>query len=60
MVTFKMLRRNVSTNDDFRSPDEKALVRRLDIYLMTFGCLSQGALSCRSRLTKRKLTGSSY
>ncbi|KAJ5873859.1 Major facilitator superfamily domain general substrate transporter [Penicillium soppii] len=40
MVTFKMFRRNAPTSD-FRSPDEKALVRRLDIFLMTFGCLSQ-------------------
>jgi hypothetical protein len=43
MVTFKMFRRNAPTSD-FRSPDEKALVRRLDIFLMTFGCLSQGTL----------------
>ncbi|KAI4597114.1 hypothetical protein KJ359_004625 [Pestalotiopsis sp. 9143b] len=24
-----------------RSPEERALVRRLDIFLMTFGCVSQ-------------------
>lgn len=41
MVSFKMFRRNAA-DVDIRSPDEKALVRRLDIFLMTFGCLSQG------------------
>ncbi|KAI2766822.1 hypothetical protein DTO012A8_7972 [Penicillium roqueforti] len=41
MVSFKMFRRKASTNVDFRSPEEKALVRRLDMFLMTFGCLSQ-------------------
>ncbi|KAJ5559064.1 Major facilitator superfamily domain general substrate transporter [Penicillium sp. DV-2018c] len=41
MVSFKIFHRGVSANSDFRSPDEKALVRRLDIFLMTFGCLSQ-------------------
>ncbi|CAG8360976.1 unnamed protein product [Penicillium salamii] len=42
MVTFKMLRSSsTDATSDFRSPDEKALVRRLDIFLMTFGCLSQ-------------------
>lgn len=47
MVSFKMFRRNASTNIDIRSPEEKALVRRLDMFLMTFGCLSQGALGYR-------------
>ncbi|KAJ5783111.1 hypothetical protein N7457_004885 [Penicillium paradoxum] len=41
MVSFKPFRRDASTDVDIRSPDEKALVRRLDIWLMTFGCLSQ-------------------
>ncbi|CAG8150192.1 unnamed protein product [Penicillium salamii] len=42
MVTFKMLRSSsTDATSDLRSPDEKALVRRLDIFLMTFGCLSQ-------------------
>ncbi|KAJ5604159.1 hypothetical protein N7537_007115 [Penicillium hordei] len=36
-----MFRRNASTDVDIRSPEEKALVRRLDMFLMTFGCLSQ-------------------
>ncbi|KAJ5366298.1 hypothetical protein N7541_000239 [Penicillium brevicompactum] len=40
MVTFKIFR-STGVSDDFRSSDEKALVRRLDIFLMTFGCLSQ-------------------
>jgi hypothetical protein len=43
MVSFKLWPRSVPS-DDIRSSDEKALVRRLDIFLMTFGCLSQGAL----------------
>lgn len=47
MVSFKMFRRNASTDVDIRSPEEKALVRRLDMFLMTFGCLSQGALGYR-------------
>lgn len=25
-----------------RTPEERSLVRRLDIFLMTFGCISQG------------------
>lgn len=45
MVSFKQFRRNVSTDVDIRSPEEKALVRRLDMFLMTFGCLSQGETS---------------
>lgn len=47
MVSFKMFRRNASTDVDIRSPEEKALVRRLDMFLMTFGCLSQGGLRYR-------------
>ena len=58
MVTFKMFR-STAASDDFRSSDEKALVRRLDIFLMTFGCLSQGALGCRSH-RRLKLTFGSH
>jgi hypothetical protein len=54
MVTFKMFRRDTPTNNDFRSPDEKALVRRLDIFLMTFGCLSQGTLWLQISPEERK------
>lgn len=56
MVSFKMFRRNASTDVDIRSPEEKSLVRRLDMFLMTFGCLSQGALGYRlpSQLEIRK------
>ncbi|KAE8153620.1 major facilitator superfamily domain-containing protein [Aspergillus avenaceus] len=41
MVTFNLFRRVVSTQHHVRSAEEKALVRRLDICLLTFGCLSQ-------------------
>lgn len=62
MVSFKIFRRKASTNVDFRSPEEKALVRRLDMFLMTFGCLSQGALAYKSPhgLRSAKLTSVSY
>jgi len=30
-----------------RTPEEKSLVRRLDIFLMLFGCVSQ-VIKCRS------------
>jgi hypothetical protein len=62
MVSFKMFRRNASTDVDIRSPEEKALVRRLDMFLMTFGCLSQGVLGYKllSRLGISKLTEVSY
>lgn len=60
MVSFKPFRRNAS-NVDIRSPEEKALVRRLDIFLMTFGCISQGALGYPSNsLGPAKLTSVSY
>ncbi|QRD91241.1 putative allantoate permease [Aspergillus flavus] len=40
MVSFKFSRTALARHH-VRSPDEKALVRRLDIFLLTFGCLSQ-------------------
>ncbi|TVY84692.1 Pantothenate transporter liz1 [Lachnellula suecica] len=33
-----------------RSPAEKSLVRRLDIFLMTFGCVSQVSQFCANRI----------
>jgi hypothetical protein len=62
MVSFKPFRRNAS-NIDVRSPEEKALVRRLDIFLMTFGCISQGAfrwVNPSDSLRSAKLTSVSY
>ncbi|KAJ5102257.1 hypothetical protein NUU61_004479 [Penicillium alfredii] len=40
MVSWNVFRRNAVVEDG-RSPEEKALVRRLDIFLLTFGCISQ-------------------
>lgn len=43
MKTFQNLRdKNGSIQVDARSAEEKGLVRRLDVFLMTFGCISQG------------------
>ncbi|KAJ5097989.1 allantoate permease [Penicillium argentinense] len=41
MGPFKFLRRDESESSHARSSEEKALVRRLDMFLLTFGCLSQ-------------------
>ncbi|KAH7176802.1 major facilitator superfamily domain-containing protein [Dactylonectria macrodidyma] len=41
MVSFAFLNRLPTATKHVRSPDEKSLVRRLDIFLMTFGCISQ-------------------
>ncbi|PGG96121.1 hypothetical protein AJ79_09718 [Helicocarpus griseus UAMH5409] len=41
MVTFKLSGRFAPTAKHVRSSEEKALVRRLDIFLLTFGCISQ-------------------
>ncbi|KAK2776021.1 hypothetical protein FQN53_002915 [Emmonsiellopsis sp. PD_33] len=41
MVSFKRFGRLQTATKHVRSPEEAALVRRLDIYLMTFGCISQ-------------------
>lgn len=38
----KVFRRGDSVDEYVRSADERALVRRLDMFLLTFGCLSQG------------------
>jgi hypothetical protein len=46
MVSFKSFGRLKVAAKHERSADEKALVRRLDIFLMTFGCLSQGKFDC--------------
>jgi hypothetical protein len=47
MVSFKWLSlgRPAMVGEHERSLAEKSLVRRLDIFLMTFGCISQGRLS---------------
>ncbi|TVY45354.1 Pantothenate transporter [Lachnellula subtilissima] len=44
MVSFKSLSfgRSTKVEEHERSPAEKSLVLRLDIFLMTFGCISQG------------------
>lgn len=34
-----------------RSPTEKSLVQRLDMFLMTFGCISQGQFHARVEIT---------
>lgn len=38
----KLFRRGHTADDYVRTADERALVRRLDTFLLTFGCLSQG------------------
>lgn len=46
MRTFASLRRKVEApvkQAYVRTPEELDLVRRLDVFLMTFGCISQGA-----------------
>ena len=48
MVPWKLFRHTRISNSDSpernyeRTSEEKALVRRLDSFLLTFGCLSQG------------------
>lgn len=44
MKTFRDLRDKDGTLEqlEVRSPEEQGLVRRLDIFLMVFGCISQG------------------
>ena len=42
MGFFNFLRRDETEPSYVRSSEEKALVRRLDIFLMSFGCISQG------------------
>ncbi|KAH8810652.1 major facilitator superfamily domain-containing protein [Xylogone sp. PMI_703] len=41
MPTFKFLNRTPLATHHVRSAEEKALVRKLDIFLLTFGCISQ-------------------
>lgn len=41
MFSFKN-RHQSQTGTNGRASDEKALVRRLDMFLLTFGCISQG------------------
>lgn len=42
MGSFNLFRRRKESTPAFeRSPEEKALVRRLDTFFLTFGCLSQ-------------------
>lgn len=51
MKTFRNLRDKDGTleQQEVRSPEEQGLVRRLDVFLMVFGCISQGGSyqSCR-------------
>lgn len=51
MVSFAFLNRLPTATKHVRSPDEKSLVRRLDIFLMTFGCISQGKVSMLQAVT---------
>jgi hypothetical protein len=38
----KLFRHGDRVDEYVRTADERALVRRLDTFLLTFGCLSQG------------------
>jgi hypothetical protein len=51
MGLLSFLRRDETEPSYVRSSEEKALVRRLDIFLLTFGCISQG----KSDFSKLKL-----
>lgn len=42
MGLLSFLRRDETEPSYVRSSEEKALVRRLDTFLLTFGCISQG------------------
>jgi hypothetical protein len=42
MVSWKSFGRPAVLQKHERTPAEKSLVLRLDIFLMTFGCISQG------------------
>lgn len=63
MGILSFLRRDETEPSYVRSSEEKALVRRLDIFLLTFGCISQGKADfskielCRGT---PRLTQSSY
>jgi hypothetical protein len=41
----KLFRHGDPVDEYVRTADERALVRRLDTFLLTFGCLSQGRAS---------------
>lgn len=60
MAVFTGLRLPAATHGgEFqRSPAEKSLVRRLDIFLMTFGCISQGKYWTGSEAVRLVLTKS--
>jgi hypothetical protein len=45
----KIFRRGDPADGYVRAADERALVRRLDTFLLTFGCLSQGRVASRFR-----------
>lgn len=63
MGILSFFRRDETEPSYVRSSEEKALVRRLDIFLLTFGCISQGkADSFRIELCKGTpwLTQTSY
>lgn len=57
----KLFRRGDPADDYVRTADERALVRRLDTFLLTFGCLSQGttAYGFKTHCMIKGLTGSS-
>ncbi len=44
MVSFKKFVGFALAEHQPRSPEENAMVRRLDMWFMTFGCISQGKL----------------
>lgn len=48
--------RHARTGGHERSADEKALVRRLDTFLLTFGCISQGELADSPETALARLT----
>lgn len=50
----KLFRRGDTPNDFVRTVDERALVRRLDTFLLTFGCLSQGTTCISRQLDERE------
>jgi hypothetical protein len=47
----KLFRHGDPVDEYVRTADERALVRRLDTFLLTFGCLSQGTTAYRFRAT---------
>ncbi|KZF23089.1 MFS general substrate transporter [Xylona heveae TC161] len=45
---------------DERTPEERDLVRRLDIFLMTFGCISQALVLCKYRYLDQQNISNAY